>query len=189
MGWTSWSGREELRIVSVWNAQKLHLACAGNHLHHHILGSPIVSHDHWHEARSFPGTRVISWYRGAFLMWRGYELRNKYLISYGLLSNSTVNSSSQSYSHHHILALWLPWPSLMFWWRRWRCICASNPSFWAVWALQGLDRIVLKRFCTWALYNNCVGHPMQNPCKAHATPTLYPLCTVPTRARRLGCWA
>ncbi len=38
----------------------------------------------------------------------------------------------------------------------------------------GLALMVFKRFCTRALYNNCVGHPMQNPCKAHATPTLYP---------------
>ncbi len=29
-------------------------------------------------------------------------------------------------------------------------------------------------FWTRALYSNCVGQPMQNPCKAHTTPTLYP---------------
>ena len=33
---------EDLRIDSVWNAQKLHLAYEGNHLHHHTLGLPIV---------------------------------------------------------------------------------------------------------------------------------------------------
>ena len=39
---------------------------------------------------------------------------------------------------------------------------------------RGLALVVFKRFWTRALYNNCVGHPMQNQCKAHATPILYP---------------
>ncbi len=42
------------------------------------------------------------------------------------------------------------------------------------WGHWKWGQIVFKRFWTWALYNNCAGHPMQNPCKAHATPTLYP---------------
>ena len=38
---------------------------------------------------------------------------------------------------------------------------------------RGLALVVFKQFWTQALYSNCVGHPMQNQCKAHATPILY----------------